>query len=59
MERLTNRSSILSDIIYGKEFKDEMLRFLPTEVQEKTLLNKKFLNILESNTRELLDNFQG
>lgn len=44
----------LSDIIYGKEFFDTLSRFIPMEVQERTLRQQKFLNFLVVETRELL-----
>lgn len=44
----------LHDIIFGKEFKTQMSRFLPMAVQEKTLLKEKFLLLLERETSETL-----
>ena len=44
----------LSDIIFGSEFKKQMSRFLPEEVQKKTLLSEKFLHLLLRETREML-----
>lgn len=44
----------LPTIIHGKKFKDEMARFLPTDVQEKTLLNKNYLYLLFQEISEIL-----
>lgn len=52
---LENMKMQLHDIIYGRKFKDEITRFLPFIVQEKTLLNDKFLQLLENNVRELME----
>ena len=54
-ERLKNIIPCLNDIIFGPEFKAQMSRFLPTEVQERTLLNEKHLQILLRGTRETLE----
>ncbi len=45
----------LPGIIYGKEFKDQMSRFLPTDIQERTILNEKFLYFLLQGTHVTLD----
>lgn len=58
LNKLRKRTSMLPDIIYGKTFFDEMSRFLPIDIQEKTLLNKNFLTVLERNTQELLESCQ-
>lgn len=52
---LENMKTQLHDIIHGSKFKAEMSRFLPFNVQENTLLNNKFLHLLENDIRELLD----
>jgi hypothetical protein len=44
----------LHTIVHGKEFRDQMLRFIPQEVQERTLLKDKFLDMLEQETAEVL-----
>ncbi|MBW2366558.1 MAG: nucleotidyl transferase AbiEii/AbiGii toxin family protein [Deltaproteobacteria bacterium] len=44
----------LPGIINGKDFRDQMLRFIPIDVQERTLLKKKFLIFLENETIQLL-----
>lgn len=44
----------LHAIVYGKEFHDQMLRFIPLEVQERTLLKDKFLGMLVVETGEVL-----
>jgi predicted nucleotidyltransferase component of viral defense system len=40
----------LPEIIHGKEFRDQMSRFIPLEIQEGTLLKDKFLALLENET---------
>lgn len=42
----------LHDIIFGKEFRAQMSRFLPLDLQEKTLLKENFLVLLERETME-------
>jgi predicted nucleotidyltransferase component of viral defense system len=44
----------LGDIIFGPEFKKQMTRFLPEEIQQKTLLSEKFLHLLLRETKEIL-----
>jgi hypothetical protein len=46
----------LHDIIYGKEFREQMSRFLPMDVQERTLLKEKFNMFLEIEINIMLDN---
>ncbi|HQZ87669.1 MAG TPA: hypothetical protein PLL67_02765, partial [Gammaproteobacteria bacterium] len=36
----------LSSIIHGEKFREQMIRFLPMDVQERTLLNKNYLYLL-------------
>ncbi|MEI6790328.1 MAG: nucleotidyl transferase AbiEii/AbiGii toxin family protein [Myxococcaceae bacterium] len=45
----------LHDIIFGKEFRTQMSRFLPMDLQEKTLFKENFLILLERETLEALD----
>jgi len=45
--QLINR---LPGIIRGKEFRDQMSRFIPMDVQERTLLKNKFLELLAQET---------
>jgi hypothetical protein len=42
--------SRLPGIICGKEFRDQMSRFIPLDVQERTLLKDKFLELLTRET---------
>lgn len=51
--RADNRITRLPDIIHGKDFSDQMSRFLPMDVQERTLLKKKFFVFLERETVQL------
>jgi predicted RNase H-like nuclease len=44
----------LPRIIEGKEFKDQMSRFIPSGVQERTLLKDKFLTLLVNETTRAL-----
>jgi predicted nucleotidyltransferase component of viral defense system len=44
----------LEEVIQGKEFMDEMSRFLPMDVQEITLKKNKFLDFLLNENKELL-----
>lgn len=44
----------LDNIIRGKAFMDEMTRFLPQEVQERTLKKDKFIDFLVNEDKELL-----
>jgi len=45
----------LNNIINGPEFKAQMSRFLPTDIQERTLLNQKYLHLLSQDIFEMLD----
>jgi hypothetical protein len=44
----------LPAIVHGKDFRDQMSRFIPREVQERTLLKERFLELLARETAELL-----
>ena len=44
----------LHAIVHGKEFRDQMRRFIPQEVQQRTLLKDKFLGVLVEETAEVL-----
>lgn len=52
---LDNMKVRLHEIIHARQFKDEMSRFLPFDVQERTLLHGKFLQLLENEIHELLN----
>ncbi|NCX93321.1 MAG: nucleotidyl transferase AbiEii/AbiGii toxin family protein [Gammaproteobacteria bacterium] len=52
--KLNKLSQNLPGIIQGEAFKNEMLRFIPTETQNRTLKNQNFLYFLESEIQELL-----
>ena len=46
----------LPGIVHGKQFRDQMSRFIPLDVQERTLLKEKFMVLLEKETlRNLTD----
>lgn len=53
-KKLRDRINCLEEIIRGKEFMDEMSRFLPIDVQERTLKKDKFIDFLIAEDRELL-----
>lgn len=44
----------LPDIIHGKEFREQITRFLPMDVQERTLLKDKFYLFLQNEISSLL-----
>ena len=44
----------LPDIIHGQVFKDEMSRFIPVDVQQRTLLKDGFYEFLSNETQALL-----
>ena len=44
----------LPDIIRGKEFKDQMARFLPQELQDRALRNENFLAVMQHEVTRLL-----
>lgn len=44
----------LPDIIRGKEFNDQMARFIPMDIQERTLRKEKFLALLANETVDML-----
>jgi predicted nucleotidyltransferase component of viral defense system len=54
-EQLTERLlDQLPGIVRGEEFHDQMSRFIPQDVQEKSLLKDRFLELLERETSEVL-----
>lgn len=52
--KLDAMSQKLAEIIHGDRFKNEMLRFIPQDVQERTLAKDKFYQFLETEVRGLL-----
>ena len=44
----------LPGIVRGKDFRDQMSRFIPQDVQERTLLKNRFLEMLALETAEVL-----
>lgn len=54
LSKLDNLLSHLEEIIRGKNFHDEMSRFIPSDVQERTLKKDKFLIFLTMETNDLL-----
>ncbi|ASK33626.1 hypothetical protein CEK62_04095 [Alcanivorax sp. N3-2A] len=54
--RAENAIRALSDQVHSREFSDTMLRFLPQEVQERTLLREGFLDYLTKQVEGHLEN---
>jgi len=54
-EKLEKTISRLPEIIKGKSFRDEMNRFLPRDVIERTLAQKKFTEFLQNRVASLLE----
>lgn len=54
LENLENRETELLNIITGKPFQEEMRRFIPLDVQERTLNRKGFSQFLSASVGELL-----
>lgn len=52
--KLDNFLNNIEAIIRGKSFHDEMSRFIPSDVQERTLKKDKFLVFLTAETQQLL-----
>lgn len=44
----------LPEIVHGREFQDQMSRFIPLDVQQRTLLSESFLTILQNEMIGLL-----
>lgn len=53
-EKLKNRILQLDDITHSRAFLDEMSRFIPMNVQERTLKKDKFLDFLANENKILL-----
>lgn len=53
-EKLHDMLNRLADIVRGKSFKDEMSRFIPMDVQERTLKKDKFIDFLINENKALL-----
>lgn len=49
----------LPEIIFGKEFKAQMSRFLPMDIQERTLLKEKFHMFLQNEIITMLGSLKG
>jgi predicted nucleotidyltransferase component of viral defense system len=57
-EKLNLLTPQLKDIIYSNEFKQQMSRFIPVEVQQRTLKQEKFYEILTAELSELFNQVQ-
>lgn len=53
-ERLTNMIGQLDEIVHGKPFMNELSRFIPIDVQERTLKKSKFLDFLANENVQIL-----
>ena len=54
LDKLDDRVDHLEEIIHGKTFRDEMSRFIPMDIQERTLQKEKFLIYLTNEIKKLL-----
>lgn len=54
LEKLELMLQRLPEIVHGETFKNEMTRFVPEDVQERTLGRDKFYDFLEAEVRGLL-----
>jgi predicted nucleotidyltransferase component of viral defense system len=52
--KLDDRIAKIDEIIYSKAFQDELSRFIPISVQERTLKQDKFKDFLINETKSLL-----
>lgn len=57
-QKLNHTIDVLSNIIHGKKFHDEMSRFIPMDIQKDTLKKQKFLDHLVEEDRRLLREVQ-
>lgn len=53
-DKLDEKINNLGEIIHGRAFMDEMSRFIPIDVQERTIKTAKFLDFLTNENKELL-----
>lgn len=54
LSKLDDTVNHLEDIIHGKDFRDEMSRFIPMDIQERTLQKEKFLIYLANEIKQIL-----
>lgn len=54
-EKLTRMINRLDEIVRGVAFRDEMTRFLPADVQERTMKKEKFVTFLINENKALLE----
>jgi len=57
-KKVENMIIRLPEIINGKDFKEQMSRFLPMDVQERTLLKEKFRLFLKNELEDVLENIK-
>lgn len=53
-EKLNDMINRVDEIVHGKNFMDEMSRFIPMDVQERTIKKSKFLDFLVNENKILL-----
>lgn len=53
-KKLNDMINRLDEIVHGKDFMDEMSRFIPMNVQERTIRKTKFLDFLANEDKTLL-----
>ena len=59
LEKLQGMKERLPEIIHGKQFRDQMSRFIPSEIQDRTLLKEKFYPFLVRQIKDLFEEFAG
>lgn len=59
LEKLQGMKERLPEIIQGKQFRDQMSRFIPMEIQDRTLLKEKFYPFLIRQTEDLFEELVG
>jgi len=54
IEKLNDAIDRLEEIVRGKAFHDEMSRFIPMDIQQRTLQKEKFIDVLINENKTLL-----
>ncbi len=54
LEKLNKMVNQLEEIVKGKAFRDEMSRFIPMDIQQRTLQKEKFTDVLFNENKTLL-----
>lgn len=58
LERLDSMKLRIPEIVHGEPFRQEMMRFIPADVQERTLRKDKFFHFLATELQDLLNGLQ-